>query len=167
MNAGTNVIYACGKDGGEVLSRDELSKDCVLSVDTVFRAAAQLESMNADGIDGESYVAIIHPYAAYDLMRSAEWVDVHKYADPESIFKGEIGSLGNVRFVKSTEAKIFADESCPQFYQLTSDANSLRERTIIRSRATAIRRQAFRQADRSQPRHITRRRRLRCSLLWL
>lgn len=44
--------------------------------------------MNADGIDGESYVAIIHPYAAYDLMRSAEWVDVHKYADPESIFKG-------------------------------------------------------------------------------
>ena len=125
VNAGTNVIYACGKDGGEVLSRDELSKDCVLSVDTVFRAAAQLESMNADGIDGESYVAIIHPYAAYDLMRSAEWVDVHKYADPESIFKGEIGSLGNVRFVKSTEAKIFADESCPQFYQLTSDANFL------------------------------------------
>lgn len=88
VNAGTNVIYACGKDGSEVLSRDELSKDCVLSVDTVFRAAAQLESMNADGIDGESYVAIIHPYAAYDLMRSAEWVDVHKYADPESIFKG-------------------------------------------------------------------------------
>ena len=125
VNAGTNVIYACGKDGGEVLSRDELSKDCVLSVDMVFRAAAQLESMNADGIDGESYVAIIHPYAAYDLMRSAEWVDVHKYADPESIFKGEIGSLGNVRFVKSTEAKIFADESCPQFYQLTSDANFL------------------------------------------
>lgn len=125
VNAGTNVIYACGKDGSEVLSRDELGKDCVLSVDTVFRAAAQLESMNADGIDGESYVAIIHPYAAYDLMRSAEWVDVHKYADPESIFKGEIGSLGNVRFVKSTEAKIFADESCPQFYQLTSDANFL------------------------------------------
>ena len=61
----------------------------------------------------------------HDLMRSAEWVDVHKYADPESIFKGEIGSLGNVRFVKSTEAKIFADESCPQFYQLTSDANFL------------------------------------------
>ncbi|MFR4021801.1 MAG: N4-gp56 family major capsid protein [[Eubacterium] siraeum] len=41
VNAGTNVIYACGKDGGEVLSRDELSKDCVLSVDTVFRAAAR------------------------------------------------------------------------------------------------------------------------------
>lgn len=30
-----------------------------------------------------------------------------------------------MRFVKSTEAKIFADESCPQFYQLTSDANFL------------------------------------------
>ena len=126
VNAGTNVIYAPGKDGSEVLSREALDKDCVLTVDTVFRAAAQLESMNADGIDGESYVAIIHPYAAYELMRSPEWVDVHKYAEPESIFKGEIGSLGNVRFVKSTEAKIFADDSCPQFYQLTADANFIK-----------------------------------------
>ena len=125
VNAGTNVIYAPKSDNTEVLSRDMLDKSCKLSVDTIFRAAAQLESMNADGIDGESYVALIHPYAAYELMKSAEWVDIHKYADPESVFKGEIGSIGNVRFVKSTEAKIFADESCPQFYQLTSDANFL------------------------------------------
>ena len=125
VNAGTNVIYAPKSDNTEVLSRDMLDKSCALSVDTIFRAAAQLESMNADGIDGESYVALIHPYAAYELMKSAEWVDIHKYADPESVFKGEIGSIGNVRFVKSTEAKIFADESCPQFYQLTSDANFL------------------------------------------
>lgn len=124
--------------------------------------------MNADGIDGESYVAIIHPYAAYDLMRSAEWVDVHKYADPESIFKGEIGSLGNVRFVKSTEAKIFADESCPQFYQLTSDANFLEGKDYYTKSGDSYQKaKAFRRADRSQPRHITKIRRLRCSLLWL
>lgn len=113
INAGTNVIYAPKSDGTEVLTRSGLDKTCALTVDTVFRAAAQLESMNADGIDGESYVAIIHPYAAYDLMRSPEWIDVHKYSDPESIFKGEIGSIGNVRFVKSTEAKIWKDDTCP------------------------------------------------------
>lgn len=114
INGGTNVIYAPKSDGTEVLSRASLDKTCALTVDTIFRAAAQLESMNADGVDGESYVAIIHPYAAYDLMRSPEWVDVHKYSDPESIFKGEIGSIGNVRFVKSSEAKIRKDSTCPE-----------------------------------------------------
>ncbi len=113
INAGTNVIYAPKSDGTEVLTRSELDNTCALSVDVIFRAAAQLEAMNADGIDGESYVAIIHPYAAYDLMRAPEWVDIHKYSDPESIFKGEIGSIGNVRFVKSTEAKIWKDDTCP------------------------------------------------------
>ena len=113
LNAGTNVIYASKSDGTEVYARSGLDKTCSLTVDTVFRAAAQLESMNADGIDGENYVAIIHPYAAYDLMRSEEWVDVHKYASPENIYKGEIGALGNVRFVKSGEAKIWKDSTCP------------------------------------------------------
>lgn len=113
LNAGTNVIYAPKSNGTEVLSRATLDATCKLTVDTIFRAAAQLESMNADGIDGESYVAIIHPYAAYDLMRCSEWIDVHKYADPENIYKGEIGSIGNVRFVKSSEAKIRKDSTCP------------------------------------------------------
>jgi len=114
INAGTNVIYAAKADGTEVLSREDLDNTCALTVDTIFKASAQLELMNADGIDGENYVAIIHPYAAYDLMRSKEWIDVHKYAEPENIFKGEIGSIGNVRFVKSTEAKIWKDETCPE-----------------------------------------------------
>ena len=113
INAGTNVIYAPKSDGTEVLTRSALDNTCALTVDVIFRAAAQLEAMNADGIDGESYVAVIHPYAAYDLMRAPEWVDIHKYSDPESIFKGEIGSIGNVRFVKSTEAKIWKDSTCP------------------------------------------------------
>ncbi|MCH5325534.1 MAG: N4-gp56 family major capsid protein [Eubacterium sp.] len=111
LNAGTNVLYA--DNGTEVLSRATLTKDCALNVDIIFRAAAQLEAMNADGVDGNEYVAIIHPYAAYDLMRCEEWIDVHKYAAPENIYNGEIGKLGNVRFVKSTEAKIFKGDGCP------------------------------------------------------
>ena len=68
--------------------------------------------MNADYID-DSYVSIIHPYSAYDLMRNSEWIDVHKYADPKAIYDGEIGKLGSVRFVSSTEAKIWKDSTCP------------------------------------------------------
>ena len=108
MAGGTNVIYAGGK-----LSRSALTSDDTLKPIYFLQAAAQLETMNADTIDG-SYVAIIHPYAAFDLMTSPEWVDVHKYADPEAIFNGEIGKLGNVRFVTTSEAKIWKDETCPE-----------------------------------------------------
>ena len=71
-----------------------------------------LETMNAPKIQ-KSYVAIIHPYAAYDLMRSEEWIDVHKYAAPEAIFEGEIGKIGNVRFVSTSNAKIWKGTGCP------------------------------------------------------
>lgn len=113
---GTNVIYApaVAADGTEteVTSRKNLTAACKLTPQVFFRAAAQLSAMNADTI-GDSYVAIIHPYAAYDLKTSKEFLDITKYAHPESIFKGEIGKLGNVRFVESSEAKIWRDDTCP------------------------------------------------------
>lgn len=106
---GTNVIYApIIKDDGTktpVYYRGNLTEKATLTPDLFFKAAAQLSAHNADTING-SYVAIIHPYAAYDLMRSEEWIDVHKYASPENIFEGEIGKIGKVRFVESSEAKI-------------------------------------------------------------
>ena len=66
-----------------------------------------------DRIDGD-YVAIVHPYVAYDLMRQEEWIDAHKYADPDKLYNGEIGKLGGVRFVESSEAKIWNDDSTPE-----------------------------------------------------
>ena len=114
---GTNVIYApkiAASTGAatEVTQRTGLDATSVLTPDLIFQAATVLGAMNADTI-GDSYVAIVHPYVAYDLMRNEEWIDVHKYADPEAIFNGEIGKLGNVRFVQSSEAKIWKDSSCP------------------------------------------------------
>ena len=115
LNGGTNVIYAPkvveGKETA-VTSRANLDATSLLTVDLIFKAAATLESMNAAPID-DSFVAIIHPFAAYDLMRCEEWIDAHKYANPENIYAGEIGKIGNVRFVKSTEAKIWKGSGCP------------------------------------------------------
>jgi N4-gp56 family major capsid protein len=113
MAGGTNVIRAGGR-----LSRKLLESTDTLKPIYFFQAAAQLEAMNAPKIEG-SYVAIIHPYTAFDIMTSPEWIDVHKYADPEAIFNGEIGKLGNVRFVQSTEAKIWKDATCPNDVKLT------------------------------------------------
>ena len=124
INAGTNVIYADKSDGSEVLSRSALTADAEATPDTFLRAAAQLKAMNAQKING-SYIAIIHPYATYSVISSKDFIDIHKYKDPENIYEGEIGSLGGIRFIESTEAKIWKDESCPQFYQLTSDTKFL------------------------------------------
>ena len=112
LAGGTNVIYApkLGADGAEtaVTSRKALDKSCTLTPKLFFQAAAQLGAMNADPI-GDSYVAIIHPYAAYDLKTCKEFMEVHKYADPVTMFRGEIGKLGGVRFVETTEAKIVSN----------------------------------------------------------
>ena len=83
-----------------------------MTVKQVFRAAAILKAANAPKINGD-YVAIIHPYVAYDLMMAAgdAWMDVHKYASPENIYNGEIGKLGGVRFVETTEAKIVSNKA--------------------------------------------------------
>lgn len=103
LNGGTSVIYAGGKE-----ARNALDETCKLTVDDIYKAARFLKAQNAPKIEG-GYVAIIHPDVAYDLMRDDEWIDVHKYSATSEIFEGEIGKLGGVRFVETTEAKIFAD----------------------------------------------------------
>lgn len=112
LAGGTNVIYASKDDGAAVLSRSTLDETCLLTVDAVMEASAVLAGMNADVID-DSYVAVIHPYVKYDIMTSPDWIDIHKYRDPDNIYENEIGKIGNVRFVESTEAKIWKDETCP------------------------------------------------------
>ena len=66
--------------------------------------------MNAEPID-DSFVAIIHPDCAYDLMSDPEWKYPHQYKDTENIYNGEIGKIAGVRFVETTEAKIWAKGS--------------------------------------------------------
>ena len=116
LAGGTNVIYApkIGEGGAEtaVTSRDTLDATCQLTSDLIARAATQLKAMNADPI-GTSFVGIIHPYVAYDLRRDPDWIDVHKYAQPDEIYNGEIGTLHGVRFVETSEAKIWKGTDCP------------------------------------------------------
>ena len=107
MQSGTNVMYASKSDGTAVTSRAKLDDTCKLTVDVVNRAVAILKKNNAPKING-SYVAIIHPLVAYDLMSDPAWVDAHKYATPENIYEGELGKIGGCRFVESTEAKVYA-----------------------------------------------------------
>lgn len=102
----TNVFFASKKDGTAVTERGNLDSSCVLTVDTIKKAVAFLKKNNAPTIDG-SYIAVISPLTAYELMSDEAWIDAHKYATPDNIYNGEIGKIAGVRFVESSEAKIY------------------------------------------------------------
>ena len=108
LHTGTNVAYCPTSGGTAIDARYKLDSTCALTVKQVQKAVAYLRAQNAKPVAGQDYVAIIHPYAAYDLMRDQEWQEWNKYTTPEAMFSGEIGRISNVRFVTSTEAKIYA-----------------------------------------------------------
>lgn len=110
LQAGSNVTYCpkIGTGGAEtaVTSRTDLDNTAQLTVKVIQQVVAKLRAQNAPTINGK-YVGIIHPYVAYDLMRDPEWIDAHKYAQPENLYEGEIGEIAGVRFVQTSEAKIY------------------------------------------------------------
>ena len=106
LQSGTNVYYCPKSDGTAVDSRSALDNTCKLTVDVVKRVVTLLKKNNAPKINGD-YVAIIHPYVSYDLMSDPAWIEAHKYATPENIYEGEIGKVAGVRFVETSEAKIY------------------------------------------------------------
>lgn len=110
LNSGTSVMYApaVASDGTvtEVKTRNAVTKLSRMSVDTAFRGLNYLECQNAEPI-GESFVAIVHPNCKYDIMRDPDFIKVTSYNDATRTYKGEIGILGNIRFVQSTYAKVF------------------------------------------------------------
>lgn len=103
LNGGTNVIFSGGKE-----AREDLDATSLLTVDDVKKAVRLLKNQNAEQISG-SWVGIIHPDIAYDLTNDPAWKDVKTYSDPSDIYEGEIGKIFGVRFVETTEAKVWAN----------------------------------------------------------
>lgn len=118
LAGGTNVRYAGGKT-----SRSNITASDVLKVADIKKAVRDLKSKNAEKINGY-YVAIVHPDTVFDLWNDSEWVEASKYAGSEQIFKGEIGKLYGVRFVESTEAKIWDVSGVSVYGTLILGANA-------------------------------------------
>lgn len=107
LNGGTNVQYAEGQvNSRAALSYTDDNNNHNLTVNAVRRAVRFLKVMNAPRINGY-YAGIIHPDCSYDLMSDPKWVNVKTYSDPEGIYEGEIGRIEGVRFVETSEAKVF------------------------------------------------------------
>lgn len=102
LNTGTNVQHY----DGSVAARASIAVANKMTVDCVKRAVRNLKLQNTPQINGD-YVAVIHPDVSYDLTNDPAWLEAHKYCRPEEIYSGEIGKVAGVRFVETTEAKVF------------------------------------------------------------
>ena len=104
---GTNVQYgADAVPARYLLTGGAEEGNHYMSVDCIKRAVRFLKNQNAEKING-AYACIIHPDCAYDLTSDPNWKYPHQYADTKEIYEGEIGMIEGVRFVESTEAKVF------------------------------------------------------------
>jgi len=126
INAGTNVQYA----DGTVSARSALTASNKLTVLAIRKAVRTLKRQNAPMING-SYVAIVHPDIAFDIMSDSTWVDWQKYTSPEHMYKNEIGQIAGVRFVETTEAKSWVPED------LTEGSRTLTVTSNISANATS------------------------------
>lgn len=104
LTAGTNVVYAGGKsDRGSLTAADKLDAA------TVKKAVKVLKKANAKKINGY-YVGLVDPDCAADLMDDPLWQDVSKYNGAMNIMKGELGRLHGVRFVDTSNSKVFDND---------------------------------------------------------
>jgi N4-gp56 family major capsid protein len=137
LSAGTNVQYAGGKS-----ARSELTSECVMTVEEIRKAVRTLKNNKANPIDRD-FVAIVDPDVAFDLMSDSAWENVKTYSDPKDMYSGEIGRLYGVRFVETTEAKVFrgnelaADKS--ELIVLKTDGKKIYvSDTVTTAEATAL-----------------------------
>ena len=115
----TNVLYcenitlSTGASAGTPTAPGEMEASAtvmsLLTPDMVAKAVTKLKKDRVPTINGK-YYAVIHPSVAYDLRKSKEWIEAHKYAATTEIFNGEIGELHGCRFIENVFAPILGGD---------------------------------------------------------
>ena len=100
---GTSVQYAAGRTARNLVAAGDN-----LTVLEVRKAVRTLKKNKAKPVAGGNFIGIVGPSAAFDLQGDPAWQDASKYAGSEQIFSGEIGRLYGVRFIETSESKVFA-----------------------------------------------------------
>lgn len=97
--AGTNVQYA----GGVVSANEVVGK---LTFEEVKKAVRTLKKANAKKLAGNCFIGIVDPETSYDLQNDPAFIDISKYNGGEKLEDGEIGKLGGVRFIETTNTYV-------------------------------------------------------------
>lgn len=122
----TNVLYAevldaDGKVESQPQTRQALKtaieggKNANLTMRVIAKAANLLTKANAPKYSGNEYLCVANPSNIHDLrLNDPNWVEVHKYSNPEPIYNGEVGKAHGVRFVETTLAPVIKGEDDTQ-----------------------------------------------------
>ncbi len=73
----------------------------------------KLARANVAGIGG-SYIGIAHDDCLHDLrvdQDASGWVDVSKYADPQSVLRNEVGMFAGIRWLRSSNVTVTANSN--------------------------------------------------------
>jgi N4-gp56 family major capsid protein len=76
----------------------------------VKQIVARLKGANVPSFADGTYRAIIHPSQEYDLVSDTAvngWIESRKYVDNRDLLTGEIGMFAGVRFIVSSDAKVY------------------------------------------------------------
>jgi N4-gp56 family major capsid protein len=117
LAAGTNVYYAGSGHtlrsqvaAGELITATLIQKSVRLLKNNKTRRVNRMvepsTGYNTVPLNA-SFVGIVHPNTTYDLKGVTGWVPVEKYASQKTVMEGEVGAVDEVRFVESTNAKVF------------------------------------------------------------
>lgn len=120
--SGTNVQYA----GSGHTSRYQVASTDKLTFAEIRKAVRTLKKKKAKMFSGEGrdhFIAIVSPDAVYDLQSETEWLAVSEYSDKEKLYAGEIGTMYGVRFIESTEAKVWKEQTNKVNASTTSSAS--------------------------------------------
>jgi N4-gp56 family major capsid protein len=101
LYGGANVLYA--QAGGTALSRADLVSTSTFDVSLCRDAAEFLATNKAPKINGDAYVAFVHPHQGRYLRQDPAWINVRVYAQTQEIFQGEIGRVEDIRFIETTQ----------------------------------------------------------------
>lgn len=120
LAAGTSASYSgtSNTQNSHVAAGDVIDKADVTAAATTLKLnnARKMTTMvdpstgyNTSAIN-RAFVGIVHPNISSTLRTLAGWVDVQNYPSQKNVMPGEIGYLEEVRFIETTNAKVFTGE---------------------------------------------------------
>jgi len=116
MVAGTTVQYP-----STATARDEITSSMKISKAEIQEAVKTLTNNKAKKITSQvdpstgfntspvsaAYIGIVHPNTTYDLKNIPGFIRVQEYGQKKAM-EGEVGSLDEVRFIETTNSKVFS-----------------------------------------------------------
>lgn len=116
LAAGTTIQYPSSATArNEVTAAMKITK---LEIQTAVKTlknnnAKRITEMVRSGIEfgtiaiNQAFIGIVHPSTTFDLKNIAGFMPVEEYGNKKAL-TGEIGALDEVRFIETTNAKVFA-----------------------------------------------------------